>query len=176
MFHIFALVDRDYIPTPREGHPSPFARRPASFVFVAAADFRGHLCPVGGWSLGSDITVPPSPVFFVSVASKEFSVPVNSLESTLASIAISVVSKGVRRKHNAAPFEGDTQASGSWSGAPDARFFRVACNVMCVVVGSVTRSCLINSSDRRRSASSGAKAQFFPELNVGAKAPTPKSI
>jgi hypothetical protein len=70
--------------------------------------------------------------------------------------------------------ESNALVLGSWLSALGAKFFRVACNVMCVGVASMTRSCLINSSDRGRSASSGAKAQLFLELNVGAKAPTPK--
>jgi hypothetical protein len=40
--------------------------------------------------------VPLPPGFFVSVASKEFSVSVSGLESTLAGISISVASKGLR--------------------------------------------------------------------------------
>jgi hypothetical protein len=36
-------------------------------------------------------------VFFVSVASKGFSFPVSPLESTLASILVSVADKGFRR-------------------------------------------------------------------------------
>jgi hypothetical protein len=36
------------------------------------------------------------PVFFVSVASKGFSFPVSSLESTLMGIFVSVADKGVR--------------------------------------------------------------------------------
>jgi hypothetical protein len=41
----------------------------------------------------SDVT--PTPLFFVSVASKGLNCPVSSLQSTLLSILVSVASKGV---------------------------------------------------------------------------------
>jgi hypothetical protein len=37
------------------------------------------------------------PLFFVSVASKELSIPVSRLESTLRGIVVSVADKGLRR-------------------------------------------------------------------------------
>jgi hypothetical protein len=39
----------------------------------------------------------PSPLFFVSVASKELRVPVNPLDATLMGIFASVADKGLRR-------------------------------------------------------------------------------
>jgi len=40
--------------------------------------------------------IPPTPLFFVSVASKEFSVAVSGLESTVADGCVSVDSEGFR--------------------------------------------------------------------------------
>jgi len=36
-----------------------------------------------------------------------------------------------------------------------------------------TRGCLMNGWGAKEKVSSGAKAQFLPDLNVGAEAPTP---
>ena len=40
----------------------------------------------------------------------------------------------------------------------------------------MTRSYLINSNEGDKTISSGAKAQFLPELSVGAEAPTPVAL
>ena len=54
----------------------------------------------------------PLPVFFVSVASKEFSFPVNLLESTLMGLLVSVADKGLRgvpKRRDAQTFRSGTR-------------------------------------------------------------------
>src|SRR5882724_8743268 len=75
----------------------------------------GMLKPAGSW-----LTItPPTPLFFISVAFKRLSDPVNSLFATLTGGLISVDSKGVREGRKWKCENGKWQERGGASGALD---------------------------------------------------------